>query len=205
MPSRKPRAKRPLTPVEKLDLAVAEAVALDRRSRAGRAVASFAELGDQPPLVAISLAVAAAGTLRRDERLARTGLRMLAAHSLTIIGKALGKSTIDRTRPKDALRNGHYRMEEGDSHESRLRSMPSGHSAGATAAALAAIEDYPAAAVPIAAGAAAIVIAQLPSKNHFLSDAAAGALIGLAAWGIARLAIPRFDKVRPSPLRPALP
>src|SRR5688500_5032220 len=64
---KKPRVSRRLTSIEQADLFVAETVALDKRSRAGKAVARFAELGDQPPLVILSLGVAAVGALRRDE------------------------------------------------------------------------------------------------------------------------------------------
>ncbi len=50
--------------------------------------------------------------------------------------------------------------------------------------------------------AGAVMLAQLPSKNHFLSDVAAGAAIGLASAAIARLLIPRIDEVRRELARP---
>ena len=182
--------------MEKADLKIAKAVGLDRRSRSGRAVSRFAELGDQPPLVTLSLCIAAAGAIGRNERLWRTGLRMLAAHSLTTIAKSIGKGVIDRTRPEDALHNGRYRMEEGDSRQGRLRSMPSGHSAGSMALAVAAVQDYPAAAAPAAGAAAAVLFSQIPAKNHFASDVIAGALIGAFAAGTASVLIPRYDRIR---------
>lgn len=206
-PRKKPRVSRRLAPIEKADLLVARTVALDKRSRAGKAVARFAELGDQPPLVMLSVSVAAVGALRRDERVARTGLRMLAAHSLTIMAKRLGKGSIDRTRPGDALRNDHYRLEEGDSNESRLQSMPSGHSAGSTAVAIAATRDYPQLAVLSAGLGGAVMLAQLPSKNHFLSDVLVGAAIGLLSALAAQKLIPPLKEIRPerAPPRPARP
>ena len=197
MSKRKPASRRPLTSVEQLDLKVARTVALDKRKGPGKQVARFAELGDQPPLVLLSLGITAFGALRRDERLARTGLRMLAAHSLTTIGKLIGKGVVDRTRPAEALGNGRYRLEQGESKAGRLRSMPSGHSGGVTALALAVAPDYPRHAAPAAAAAGAVMLAQLPSKNHFLSDVAAGAVIGLMAGGIARWLIPPQDAIRP--------
>lgn len=199
---RKPRSKRRLTPIEEVDLFVARTVALDKRGKPAKGLAAFAELGDQPPLVLLSLGVAATGAVTRNEKLARTGLRMLAAHSLTTVAKLIGKGLIDRTRPEDALRNGRYRLQEGDSHEGRLRSMPSGHSAGVTAAVLAATHDYPEVAGPAAATGGAIMLAQLPAKNHFLSDVAAGAAIGLASAWIAQKLIPAFDEIRPEPALP---
>lgn len=207
MSARKPRSARRLTAIEKVDIELARRVALDKRGKTARAVARFAELGDQPPLIALSAGVVALGALRRDERLARTGLRMLAAHSLTTIVKHLGKGSIDRTRPDDALREKRYRLEEGDSQDGRLRSMPSGHSAGTTAVAIAAVRDYPRMAGPAAGIAAAVMVAQLPARNHFLSDVLAGAAAGMLSALVAAALIPQFEKVRPerARLRPARP
>lgn len=202
MSSRKLSARRRLTPVEKVDLSVARMAALDKRSRAGRNVARFAELGDQPPMILLSTGVIAAGALARNEKLARTGLRMLAAHSLTTMAKLLGKGLIDRTRPEETLRNGNYRLEEGTSRDGRLRSMPSGHSAGVTGVALAATRDYPTLAIPAASAGGAIMLAQLPSKNHFLSDIIVGATIGFLSAAIATAVIPRLERIRPEPDQP---
>lgn len=197
MSKRKPRSARSLTPVEEVDVKVASAVALDRRRKPAKLIARFAELGDQPPLILLSVGVAAVGALRRNERLARTGLRMLAAHSLATMTKRLGKGLIDRTRPDNALRKGRYRLAQGDSDEGRLRSMPSGHSAGSTALAIAATSDYPRVTGLVSAGTGAVMLAQLPSKNHFLSDVVAGAGIGTLAALVAQLLVPPFEKVRP--------
>ena len=113
----------------------------------------FAELGDQPPLVAVSLGVAAVGFAARDERLQRTGMRMLAAHSLSTMAKLAGKDSVDRTRP-GALSEKAYRLKQGTSRDGRLRSMPSGHSAGIVAVAGAISADYPRALLPAAAASA---------------------------------------------------
>ncbi len=196
MSTPKKNSKRPLTPVEKLDLSVARRAALDPDRLPGKLVSRFAEAGDQPPLALLSLGVVAAGAIRRDERLARTGLRMLAALSLSTMAKTLGKGSIDRTRPEEMLEKGNYRLEEGDSRDSDLRSMPSGHSAGVTAVAVAAIQDYPGRLAPAAALAGAVMAAQLPSRNHFLTDIAAGAAVGLVAGGLARLLVPPQATVR---------
>lgn len=175
--------------VERADLRVSKTVGIRRNSIAGKGLGHFAELGDQPPLIGLAALTISAGILRRDEQLARTGLRMLAAHSLATMGKLAVKDSINRTRP-GALNEKAYRLEEGHSRDGRLRSMPSGHSAGITAVAGAMTPDYPRAILPAAGLATSIAGAQLPTRNHFLSDVVVGVGIGLAAAGIARWLIP---------------
>lgn len=181
--------------VERTDLRVTRTIGLNRGTAAGRWLGRFANLGDQPPLIGLAATVIAVGALRRDERLARTGLRMLAAHSLATMGKLAVKDSINRTRP-GALNEKAYRLEPGASRDGRLRSMPSGHSAGVMAVAGAIAPDYASAILPAAGVATSIAAAQLPSKNHFLSDVLVGTAIGAAAAGIARLLIPPTDKAR---------
>ena len=182
-------AKRALRKVERADLKVARTVSVGKERPAGKSVRRFAEIGDQPPLVAISLGVIAAGLVGGHDRLRRTGFRMLTAHSLSTIAKLAGKDRIDRTRP-GALNEKAYRLEKGTSRDGRLRSMPSGHSAGIVAIAGAIAADYPRALIPAAVASVAVGAAQLPSRNHYLSDVVVGAAIGLAVAGLARLLIP---------------
>lgn len=185
---------RKLHPIERADLELARKVALDQDRAPGKLIAGFAQLGDQPPLQALSAAVVAAGLLRRDERLARSGLRMIVAHSLSTMGKLLGKGLVDRTRPEVVGERG-YRLEQGDSRDGELRSFPSGHSAGSAAVAGAIAPDFPLAAVPVALGASAIAAAQPASRNHFVSDVVAGAALGVVVSLLARLLVPPFDEV----------
>ena len=190
-----------LSMVERTDLRVTRIVGINQNGDAARWLARFADLGDQPPMIGLAVLTIAAGLLRRDERLARTGLRMLAAHSIATMGKLAVKDTVDRTRP-GALNEKAYCLEQGTSRDGRLRSMPSGHSAGVMAIAGAIGPYYPGAILPAAAAATSIAGAQLPSKNHFLSDVLVGAGIGLAAAAIARLLIPPIEKLggRTAPL-----
>ena len=190
--SRSP-AKKAVNKVERTDLMVARKLSLSKRRPAGRWMRRFAEIGDQPPLVAISLGVIAAGLAGGHDRLRRTGFRMLSAHSLATIAKLAGKDSVDRTRP-GALGEKSYRMEQGDSRDGRLRSMPSGHSAGIVAVSGAVAADYPRALVPLAAASAAVGAAQLPSRNHFLSDVLVGAGIGFVATALARVLIPPLPR-----------
>ena len=189
---------RKLHPVERLDLDLARVSALPEGSDAQGIAKGIAGLGDQPPLILACGVTIAVGTLARDERLARTGLRMLAAHAFSIMAKLMVKGVVDRTRPDEALKRGRYKLEEGGSESGELRSMPSGHSAGTVAVAMAAAVDYPAARPALATGAATIVGAQLPSRNHFLSDTVAGSMIGLGAAALAAWLIPAERKVRPA-------
>ncbi len=181
MSERRPKTKRRLHPIERADLAVAEATALDGRTTVAHRIGALAGLGDQPPMRTLCALTIAAGLARRDLKLVRTGLRMLAAHSVATAIKGFVKHRLDRTRPGDVMDNGRYRLDQGGSHQSRLSSMPSGHSAGVAAVARAVAHDYPSAAPLAGTAAAAVILAQLPAKNHFASDVVVGTLIGVAS------------------------
>lgn len=185
----KSKSKRALHTVEGADLKVARKASIPEADPIGKSIRRFAYIGDQPPLVAISLGVIAAGLVGGHDRLRRIGFRMLTAHSLATIAKLAGKDRIDRTRPA-ALNQKSYRLEQGTSRDGSLRSMPSGHSAGTFSVASAIAADYPATIVPLAVASAAVGAAQIPSRNHYLSDVVVGAVIGIAVAGLARLLIP---------------
>lgn len=180
--------------IEHADLHVAPRIAIDQNGLLGCLIRNYGKLGDQPPMATLSGLVVAAGLVRRDERLGRAGLRMLAAHSMSTMAKLLLKDLVDRTRPR-AMARRPYRMAPGDSRDSELRSFPSGHSAGAAAVAGGLAPDYAAAAVPAALAATGIAAAQPASRNHFLSDAVAGVAIGIAVSLVARLLVPPFDAI----------
>jgi membrane-associated phospholipid phosphatase len=184
---------RKLTKAEKADIKVARAAALDAEGPAQRIVAGLRGVGDQPPMTAASATVLACGLAFGDRRLARTGIRMLAALGLATLVKGAIKNNVDRTRPGEVIDNGGYRLKPGDSKAKSLRSMPSGHSAGAAAVFAAAAREYAGARVPLMGAAGAIATAQLPTRSHFLSDVAAGFAIGLAAEWIASSAVDRMD------------
>lgn len=181
--------KRALTKAEKADIAAAKAAAVESGSRLERAVHAVGSLGDQPPMAAASATVLACGLAFRDRRMARAGIRMLAALSLATLAKGIIKNNVDRTRPGEVMDNGRYRLTRGASKDKALRSMPSGHSAGAAAVLAAAARDYPGAQVPLIGGAIAIAAAQLPTRNHFLTDIAAGVALGLISERLASLAL----------------
>jgi membrane-associated phospholipid phosphatase len=187
------RAQDALKAVEKADLEVTRAVAGVRHEPFVIQAGNASEIGDQPPLVALSASIVAAGLWRRDRKLARAGARMLAAHLLATAIKTAIKRSIDRTRPDFAMIDG-YRMAPGDSRTHELSSMPSGHTAGAVAVAEALAREYDELAVPARLLAASIAIVQVPRCKHYASDVLVGAAIGLAAEAVVSNAIDRIER-----------
>ena len=181
--------------VAEADLAVAEAFAPYEDTLAVRAVSIVAKLGDQPPLRALCGAAIAVGLLRGDDRLAKAGLRALAAHTLATMAKNAIKRRIDRTRPYVAVEesgdsNGNGKGDGGHKPSPRRdeskeeTSFPSGHSAGAAAVAAAFARDYPEHRGIAAAAGAAIALAQIPRCAHYPTDVGGGVALGLAAEAI---------------------
>lgn len=181
------------TAVEKLDATVTEAVAEQSDRPWVRVLGALSEVGDQPPLRALTLGTAAVGLATRDPRLVRAGLRMFAAHTLATWVKTAIKRSVDRTRPEHALEEG-YRMERGGSHEHHLSSFPSGHTAGALAVTQALARDYPATTAPGLAFSAWVGAMQVPRCRHYVSDVAAGALIGWAAEQVSSRLLDRVEE-----------
>jgi membrane-associated phospholipid phosphatase len=170
--------------------------ALDSDAAAAAAMAPYrdlpwlepiADLGDQPQLRTLSLALLAAGLAagRRSgygPRLARAGLRMLIAHEAATLAKDFVKRRIDRTRPRSLQRPGKdHRPSAGRSRRKEETSFPSGHSAGAAAAARAFARELPEYRAAAAAGAGTLALVQVPRCAHYPTDIAAGLAIGLAA------------------------
>jgi len=85
---KKAQAKRRASALEKADIAIAEALAPIRDHRAVDAIGKLSDVGDQPPLYAISYGVIAAGLATGDRRTLRAGARMLASHVTAMWSKA---------------------------------------------------------------------------------------------------------------------
>lgn len=173
----------PSTAAERLDVEAVKAAKPVLKHPLVRALGTLGNIGDQPPLLALSGAVLAFGLVRRDARLSRAGTRMIAAHLLATAVKKLGKDFVDRTRPAALIDEGHYRMEPGGDRRPELRSFPSGHTAGAVAIARAAAREFPERKAIFYSAATVIGILQVPRQAHFPTDVAAGALIGVGAEG----------------------
>ncbi|WP_242116730.1 phosphatase PAP2 family protein [Sphingomonas lacusdianchii] len=153
----------------------------------------LSEVADQPPTVAINLTTIAAGLWRGDARLTRTGVRMLAAHGLATLAKSVIKANVDRARPHLFSDREDHRPKPGDTDEGPQNSFPSGHTAGALAVARAVAREYPEAAGPAYAGAAAVAAIQVPRGTHFPIDVAVGAVIGLVAEALVARVLPVPD------------
>ena len=172
-------AKRTAKHVEKADRKATHKLDDERDSWPVRLAGAASEIGDQPQMRWLCAGTIALGAVRRDPKLALTGVRMLAAHTLATWGKGRVKAVIDRTRP-DAEQDG-YRFEPGDSDAHDENSFPSGHSAGVVAVAQAFAREYPRHAFAARAAAGVVAAVQVPRGKHFIGDVLAGALIGLGA------------------------
>lgn len=197
-----PDAPPDASPLEKADVAVAKAVAPVSETPLVKALWSLSEISDQPQMRLLCAGVFVAGLWRGDRRLAGAGVRMLAAHSLATGIKTAIKNRIDRTRPSVLVEEGRYDMEAGTSREHDETSFPSGHTAGAVAAAAAYAHVYPEHRAAAYAAAGAVALMQIPRCKHYPSDVGAGAAIGLAAAaavgaGIAATAKDREEKWPP--------
>lgn len=152
-----------------------------------RILSVISEVGDQPPMLAISGGVAIAGAWRGDARMIRAGGRMLAAHLLATGLKNMIKRRVDRTRPFAADGAEDHKPEPGTTDSKEETSFPSGHTAGAMAVAQAFAREYPDHAGKALGGAGLIALAQVPRCAHYPTDVGAGLVIG---W-LSELAVDR--------------
>nr|WP_295663939.1 phosphatase PAP2 family protein [Polymorphobacter sp.] len=186
-----------LARIEAADIAIANATAFIDETPVGRLFGMLGGVGNQPPMRALCGAVIVSGAGRRDWRLAGTGLRMLAAHSLATWLKTLVKDRVDRTRPSLLVERGEYEARPGDSDEHDRTSFPSGHTAGVTAIATVFVRSYPRHRIAVAGAATFVALVQIPRRAHFASDIAAGVVIGLAGAAIVERLWPSFGPANP--------
>ena len=176
-----PVAKAPAKPVLKADNAAARLARRYEDTPAVKLLEHVADLGDQPPMRILCGAVIGIGLLAGNRRLARTGVAMLAAHTLATFAKDQVKERVDRTRPRSAAKPGKdAKPRPGSDTSKEETSFPSGHSAGAAAVARA----YPDHAGKTYAAAGLLALAQVPRCAHYPSDVGAGLAIGVAAEAI---------------------
>lgn len=178
----------PVRAVEEIDIAVAQSAAKVQDRPLVKLLGQASEIADQPPLIAISLATLVVGLALRRPVVAVAGARMLAAHLLATGIKSQVKRAVDRTRPYVLAEEQRYVVRKAQEEDTRYNSFPSGHTAGAVAVAQAIARTHPPAAAPARLWAAAIAAIQIPRCAHYPSDVAAGAVVGIAADGVVRLA-----------------
>jgi membrane-associated phospholipid phosphatase len=166
---------------EDVDVAMATHLASHRDHPVVRGLGTMSEVGDQPPLLALSGAVFAFGLLAGNRRATEAGARMLGSLVLATWIKTGLKRLVARTRPNVLLQEGHYEVEPLGPDEGPWHSFPSGHTAGSVAVACAAARIYPEARTAAYTAAAAIALVQIPRGAHYPADIAAGTLVGFAA------------------------
>lgn len=141
----------------------------------------LSKLGDQPQLRLIAAGLILAGTFGARTRLVRAGARMIIAHEAATLAKDLVKTNIDRTRPRSAKGLAGKKPKRGDRTAKEETSFPSGHSAGAVAAARAFSREFPEHGLAAMGAAGLIAALQVARCAHYPTDVAAGVAIGLAA------------------------
>ncbi|MFD0466620.1 phosphatase PAP2 family protein [Microvirga aerilata] len=146
-----------------------------------RGLGTLSEVGDQPPLLALSGVVLAYGVLAGDRCAAGAGARMLGSLILATWIKTGLKSLVARTRPNVLLDKGQYPVEPFGPDAGSWHSFPSGHTAGSVAVARAVGRAYPQARTAAYAGAAAVALVQIPRGAHYPADVVGGAVVGLVA------------------------
>lgn len=174
--------------LERLDVEAAAAAARHRHKPWVKTLGAISEVADQIPLATVCGVVIAGGMAGGRPDIARTGVRMMAAHVLANVVKRGIKNRLRRTRPAEAVTNREYQFEPGETEGGHDTSFPSGHTAGAVAVARIVAGDMPPLAVPVLGFAALIAAVQIPRGKHYPADVAAGTALGLAAaWAVDRL------------------
>jgi hypothetical protein len=168
----------PATVVEQLDRGLSARANQKRSSWPVRLIGAASEIGDQPQMRLLCATTIGIAVVRRDNRLLKTGLKMLSAHTLATWTKSGVKSVVNRTRPESG---DDPTVRWGDSHAHEENSFPSGHSAGAMSVAEAFARNYPDHALAARMAAFAVAAVQVPRGTHYAGDVAAGVVIGFAA------------------------
>lgn len=183
--------------VAKADQAVTHKAAAHDDNRFVQVAGKASEVADQPPLIALSAATILVGAVLRRPAMLRSGVRMLASHLVATAIKSALKSSIDRTRPSRALDEGHHAGKGTGSDDTSLNSFPSGHTAGAVAVAQAVATESTLAGLPFQAAALGVAALQPSRGKHYLSDVAAGAVIGWLAERLTNAIVEQAERRLP--------
>lgn len=179
-----------ITAIEEADKSIAQDAGRYRHHPVVTSLGLVSEIADQIPLSLVCGGVMTAGLISDRPHLARTGVRMMAAHVLANSIKRAIKNRFRRTRPGVVLDGEDYVCEPGETEGGHDTSFPSGHTAGAVAVAAIIASDIPKAAVPAFLTASLIAGVQVPRAKHYPIDIAAGTLLGLSAAMIVKRLYP---------------
>jgi membrane-associated phospholipid phosphatase len=148
-----------------------------RNGRSNRVAETFRHFGQPEVYVPVTLGLLGTGILSGNDQITRSGARL--ATTLVLVGAAsgLGKLALGRPRPSESLDADGYVPFSG--HEA----MPSGHTAVAFALATALGDDIdrPWARVGLYGIASGVAWSRMNDNRHWLSDVAAGAVLGVVS------------------------
>ena len=153
-------------------------------------------VGQPEVYVTVPLALIGVGLIADQPQLAKAGSRAAASLALAAAVELSLKVVIGRARPDSGLGSRHF-----DSFSLKARSMPSGHSAlsFALATSLAGEVRSPWLRAGLYGLATGTALSRVNDDRHWLSDIAAGSLIGLTSaklvggkWQVFGIAPPRF-------------
>ncbi len=149
-------------------------------------------LGHGVSLIAISGLFVAAGSARANRDWRMTGVMGWIAHAATAVLVQGLKHGIGRPRPRL------HREEEfftGPSLQSGLDAFPSGHASASFAVAAVVARRHPALAWPAFALAGFVSVTRVFRGSHFVSDALAGAVVGLVVGTLAATPVQEWKAV----------
>jgi len=174
----------------------AQRFAQDNRSRSGNDFASgFRHFGQPEVYATVTLGLVGTGLITGNDRITRAGARL--ATTLAVAGAAsnVGKWAFGRPRPDESQDADGYVPFSGQ------QAMPSGHTTMAFALATALSDDIHRtwASVGLYAAATGVGWSRVNDNRHWLTDVAAGAVLGITSaklvsgrWRIFNLRTPQF-------------
>ena len=167
--------------LEQADVALGRRMAEGRDRPLVRFVAYAGKLSDQEPLYALAAGLTCLGLLTRQRRLAEAGLRIGLAVGAADLAKSVLKRRGRRTRPHILMDEARYERSAEPSTEKPDQSFPSGHMAGAVAAAVALGRQYPTSLLYSLPLCGIVGWSRIAKAAHWPLDVAGGAVIGLGA------------------------